>query len=121
MPSTRQMKFSEEIRKHAGNFIAQEANRQSMITPTMVTVSPDLKQATIYVSIFPESSEEMGIHFLKRKRNDFRTFIKQNGYTKVLPFVEFEIDRGEKNRQLIDRISQETDMGEDEEEDETEE
>jgi len=105
MISTRQMKYSEEIRKHAGNFIAQEANRQSLITPTMVTVSPDLKQVTIYVSIFPLESEEMGIHFLKRKRNDFRTFIKKNGYTKVLPFVDFEIDHGEKNRQLIDKIS----------------
>ena len=38
MTSTRQMKFAEEIRKHAGNFIAQEANRQSMITPTRVGI-----------------------------------------------------------------------------------
>jgi len=104
MASTRQKKFAEEIRKHAGNFIAQEANRQSMITPTNVDISPDLKNVTIYVSIFPESSEEMGLHFLKRKRNDFRTFIKQKGYVKVLPFVEFEIDRGEKSRQMMDGL-----------------
>lgn len=106
MPSTRQKKYAEEIRKHAGNFIAAEANRKSLITPTEVTVSPDLKQVTIYVSIFPIESEEMGIHFLKRKRNDFRTYIKQNGYTKVLPFVDFELDMGEKNRQTIDDILQ---------------
>lgn len=99
------MKYAEEIRKHAGAFIAQEANRKSMITPTMVTASPDLKKVTVYVSIFPETSEEMGIHFLKRKRNDFRTFIKRNGYVKVLPFVDFEIDLGEKNRRAIDAIA----------------
>jgi len=104
MASTRQMKFAEEIRKHAGNFIAQEANRQSMITPTSVDISPDLKNVTIYVSIYPETSEEMGLHFLKRKRNDFRTFIKQKGYVKVLPFVDFEIDRGEKSRQMMDGL-----------------
>lgn len=106
MPSTRQKKYGEEIRKMAGDFIAAEANRGSMITPTYVTVSPDLKQTTIYVSIFPETSEEMGINFLRRKRNDFRTYIKKNGYTKVLPFVDFKLDEGEKNRQIIEEISQ---------------
>jgi len=106
MASTRQMKFQEEIRKMAGDFIAAEANRQSMRTPTRVDISPDLKNATVYVSIFPEDSEEMGINFLRRKRNDFRTHIKKNGHTKVLPFVDFQLDLGEKNRQLIDSISQ---------------
>lgn len=106
MPSTRQKKYSEEIRKLAGDFIATEANRQSMITPTQVTVSPDLKQVTVYVSVFPLESEEQAIHFLRRKRNDFRTHIKKHGYTKVLPFVDFQVDEGEKNRQLIEEISQ---------------
>jgi ribosome-binding factor A len=108
MKSTRQKKYAEEIRKHAGNFIAAEANRKSLITPTEVDVSPDLKQVTVYFSVFPIESEEMAVHFLKRKRNDFRTYIKQNGYTKVLPFVDFELDMGEKNRQIIDEISQRT-------------
>ena len=105
MTSTRQKKYAEEIRKHAGNFIAQEANRNSMITPTSADVSPDLKQATVFVSVFPVDSEEMAINFLRRKRNDFRMFIKRNGYTKVLPFVDFQIDLGEKNRQIIDEIA----------------
>lgn len=106
MPTTRQKKYGEEIRKMAGDFIAAEANRGSMITPTYVTVSPDLKQTTVYVSVFPESSEEQALHFLRRRRNDFRTYIKKNGYTKVLPFVDFQIDAGEKNRQTIEEISQ---------------
>ena len=112
MASTRQKRVSEEIRKFAGNFIAENGNRLSMITPTMVTVSPDLKQTTIYVSVFPLDHEDSALHFLRRKRNDFRTYIKKHGHTKVLPFVDFEIDQGEKNRQLIDEIAYNADMGE---------
>ncbi len=105
MPSTRQKKVAEEIRKCAGDFIAMEAGRGNLITPTQVTVSPDLKKTTVYVSVFPTDQEEQAIHFLRRKRNDFRTYIKRHTHAKVLPFVDFEIDLGEKNRQVIEEIS----------------
>lgn len=104
MASLRQQKVQEELRKIAGDFIAQESNRQSMVTPTRVEISPDLKRATVYFTVLPEDKEEVVLHFLRRKRSDFRNYLKRLRF-KLLPFIEFEIDYGEKNRQAIDLIS----------------
>ncbi len=104
MASVRQLKFSEEIRRYAGDFIAQEAARLSLITPTRVDISPDLKNCTIYVSVFPEDKEDFAINFLKRKRSEFRTYLIEKAKFKTLPLVDFVIDLGEKNRQLVDQV-----------------
>ena len=103
MASDRQQKVAEEIRKTAGEFIAAEANRNALITPTRVDISPDLKNATIYVTVLPDKYEEDALHFLKRKRSEFKSYLKKKHF-KRLPFVDFEIDFGEKNRQALDNI-----------------
>ena len=103
MKSIRQKQIQEELRKLAGNFIANESNRQSLITPTRVEISPDLKRATIYFTVFPEDKENDVLHFLRRKRSEFKSYLKKLHF-KILPFVDFEIDHGEKNRQALDKI-----------------
>lgn len=103
----RQDKVSDVILHHAGEYIAREANRNSLITPTHVTISPDLKRATIYFSVFPTNGEERALAFLKRHRNEFRSFLKKRISFKVLPFVDFKIDEGEKNRQRLDELTRE--------------
>jgi len=103
MPSIRQEKVQEELRKLAGDFIAHESNRQSLITPTRVSISPDLKRATVFFTVLPENKEEEVLHFLRRKRTDFKSYLKKLHF-KVLPFIDFEIDHGEKNRQALDLI-----------------
>jgi len=103
MRSIRQQQIQEELRKMAGNFISNESNRQSLITPTRVEVSPDLKRATVYFTVFPEDKEDDVLNFLRRKRSEFKTYLKKLKF-KILPFVDFEIDRGEKNRQALEDI-----------------
>ncbi len=103
MQSTRQQQVCEEIRKAAGEFIAQEANRNALITPTRVDISPDLKNANVYFTVLPESHEEEALHFLKRKRSEFKSTIKKLHF-KRLPQIDFQIDYGEKNRQILDTI-----------------
>ena len=105
MQSDRQKKVQEEIRKLTGEFIASESNRNSLITPTSVSLSPDFKNCTIFVTVFPESYEENALSFLKRQRSLFKTFAKRKMNLRVIPFFDFKIDNGEKNRQLIDEIS----------------
>lgn len=104
--SERQQKVREEILKIAGEFISREANRNNLITATDASISPDLRQATVYISVFPTDNEQGALAFLKRHRNDFRSFVKQRISFKVLPFVDFKIDEGEKNRQRIDTLLQ---------------
>lgn len=95
------------ITELASTFINRESNRESLITVTYADISPNLKSSTIYLSVYPEAKEDTAIEFLKRKRSEFREFVKNNSRLRVLPVFEFDIDRGEKNRQKIDELSRE--------------
>jgi ribosome-binding factor A len=103
--SQRQRKVSELLREIASKMISRETNRTSLITVTSVDISPDLKQCTIFVSIFPESAQESGLNFLKRKRRDLKMEVRQNCNLRNIPFFDFDLDAGEKNRQLIEEIA----------------
>jgi len=71
---------------------------------TSCTSSPDMKRATIFITVLPENKEHDALDFAKRKRADLRDFLKKNMQTKIIPFIDIEIDRGEKNRQKIDEL-----------------
>jgi ribosome-binding factor A len=100
----RQEKVTQLIKKLSARFLQRESSGQSLITVTNCNISPDLKKATIFISVLPVKSEEFAIQFVRRKRRELRNFIKQNTKMRVLPFIEVEIDKGEKNRQKIDEI-----------------
>ncbi|PIP87189.1 hypothetical protein COW81_01555 [Candidatus Campbellbacteria bacterium CG22_combo_CG10-13_8_21_14_all_36_13] len=106
--SKRQDKVNELLRQLVSEFISKESNRLSLITVTHVDVSRDLKKATIYVSIYPEDSEEQGIDFLKRNLGNLRDYVKPKLNMKNIPFFDCKIDIGEKNRQVIEDLSHES-------------
>ncbi|OGD68105.1 hypothetical protein A3I18_01420 [Candidatus Campbellbacteria bacterium RIFCSPLOWO2_02_FULL_35_11] len=101
----KQNKVRDLIKAKAAQFLQEESNRTSLITVTDVFISNDLKKATIFVTVFPETQEESVINFLKRKRSGFKNFIKNETKIGRIPFFDFAIDKGEKNRQRIDEIS----------------
>lgn len=105
MSSRRQTQVAESIAHLAGLFFARESNYESLITVTRADVSPDLKNATVYFSVMPESKEEGVLHFARRNRVEFRDFLKSKSRMKFLPFVDFVIDYGEKHRQHIDELT----------------
>ncbi len=98
-------RFEEILRDMAARFLALESNRTSMITVTKVESRDRGALASIFITVFPETQEEAAIDFLKRKRSDFRDFVKENARLMRIPFFDFEIDRGEKARQKIDAIT----------------
>ncbi len=100
--SFKQERFEEILRDNAARFLAQESNRTSMITVTRVTATEKADLATVFITVFPENQEEAVLDFVKRKRSDFRAFVKYNARLMRIPFFDFEIDRGEKARQKID-------------------
>ncbi|TSD03381.1 MAG: Ribosome-binding factor A [Parcubacteria group bacterium Athens0714_16] len=102
----RQEKVRGLITELSAEFIQYQANTKSMITVTDCNVSSDLKKSTIFVTVFPAENEKEAMDFLKRKRREFREFIKSKmKFMRSVPFFDFEIDKGEKNRQRIDEIS----------------
>ena len=91
--------------KLAGDFVAKESNRTSLITVTRVLIRENGRTAIFLVTVLPDSEMETALSFLKRKRTDFRAYIKKNTRMKTIPVVDFDIDKGEKHRQRIDEIS----------------
>ena len=91
--------------KLAGEFIAKESNRTSLITVTNVLILEHGKTAMFLISVLPDKETDTALAFLKRKRSDFREFIKKNTRLKTIPVVDFDLDKGEKHRQRIDEIS----------------
>mgnify|MGYP001614709205 CR=1 FL=1 len=97
-------RFNEVIRDHAARFFSLESNRTSMITITKVVSTDSGDRVTVYFTVYPENQELAALDFARRKRSDFRNFVKENSRLSTMPFFEFEIDRGEKARQKIDAL-----------------
>ncbi len=100
--SKRQIQISLLLRSLAQDFFQKNSSGISMITVTRANISKDLKNATIYLTIFPEKFESLGLNFAKRMRTDLRTEIKKKLQIRTIPTVEVKIDQGEKVRQRID-------------------
>ncbi|MCX6757569.1 MAG: ribosome-binding factor A [Candidatus Nomurabacteria bacterium] len=100
-------KVNKLVKGLTANFLNRESTSASLISVTDVSVSPDLKKAKILLSVLPESQEKTALLFAKRKLGEMRDYLKQNMETKHVPFLEVEIDKGEKNRQKIDELLRE--------------
>ncbi|HEY4510783.1 MAG TPA: ribosome-binding factor A [Candidatus Paceibacterota bacterium] len=103
--SERSEKIREAIRINAAEFLMRESNRQSLITVTGAAVSDNLKRAMVFITVLPDSHETAALGLANRKVRDFREFLRERVKLGVLPRIEFVIDRGEKNRQRLDELS----------------
>ena len=93
------------IREVAADFVSRNSNRTSLITVTRTEMSLDGKGAKIFISVLPENKEEEALDFLKRQRSEFRKYLGEKIRMYPLPYIDFLIDAGEKNRQRLEEIS----------------
>lgn len=105
--SDRNLKVSLLIKDAAADFFNKESNHTSLITITGADISKDFSNATVFFTVFPNDQEEQVLHFARRKRADFKSYLKSHVQLRRIPFVDFKIDEGEKHRQRIDEISRE--------------
>lgn len=104
--NTRDERLKEILRDLGARFLLVNGNNSSLLTVTDVKLSDRGKYATIMFTVFPDSFEKTALEFAKRKRSEFREFIKENSKLGRIPQIDFEIDLGEKNRQKIDNLLQ---------------
>lgn len=102
--SERNEKVANTIKELSASFLGRENNRTSLITVTSCSVSPDIKRATIFITVLPNSKEINALNFVKRNLGEMREFLKKNLEIKTIPFLDVAIDLGEKNRQKIDEL-----------------
>ena len=101
----RHERAAEAIRHGAAEFLAREAGPQSLITVTGVVLSTDLGHARVLLSVLPEDREAAALGLAHRHVEDFKDFLRSRVKLPRMPRVDFEIDRGEKNRQRLEEIS----------------
>ena len=104
---SRTERIAEAIAHAAATFFERESNHQSLITVTRADVSPDLTNATVYISVLPQSAEKDVLHFARRSRSELRDYVKKVQPMKRIPTLDVVIDEGEKNRQRIDDLTRE--------------
>src|SRR4051812_48599443 len=100
--SNRDEKIKEILHDLGARFLMQNGNGSSLMTVTRVEMSSDGKHASIFFTVFPDEYQKTALEFAKRKRSEFKEFVKENSKLGRIPQLDFEIDLGEKNRQKID-------------------
>ncbi|NCU28208.1 MAG: ribosome-binding factor A [Candidatus Moranbacteria bacterium] len=104
MSDFRNEKITNMIKELSALFIEKEAGNSSLITVTRVLLSDDAKRATILISVLPEDKENAAYGFIKRNLGELRKQISKTLKINPVPFLDIEIDKGEKNRQKIDEL-----------------
>lgn len=105
--SKKDERLKEGIREFSAKYLNEESNKSSLVTVTHVELYDRARRATIYITVLPEEKEEEALSFARRKRTELRGKILKELDIAHPPFLEIDIDRGEKNRQRIDELSSE--------------
>jgi ribosome-binding factor A len=92
------------LKELAARFVHAHSNKLSLITITDFRLTDDLKHGTFLISVYPDASEAKALDFVRRKRTELRKFLKNETRAQHIPFLEFELDGGEKNRRRIDEL-----------------
>lgn len=108
--SIREEKIRELVMHLAAEYLRNEASLASMITVTNAVFNEHSNIATIFFTVFPEDKEHTALEFAQRKARDFREHVREHIRIRELPFFQFAIDKGEKNRQLIDELGQQAEQ-----------
>ena len=104
MSEFRNEKIKNNIKELAALYIEREAGPTSLITVTRVVLSPDGKKGIIMISVLPREKENAAYGFVKRNLGELRKNITKNLKINPIPFLDVQIDEGEKNRQKIDEL-----------------
>lgn len=103
--SRQEERAGEIIAHEAAKFISREAGPDSLITVTRVLPAVRGERVTVFVTVFPEEKTRPALAFLERQREAFSDHLKEHARLRPLPRIEFALDDGEKNRQRLDDLS----------------
>ena len=97
MDSTRQQKIARLLQRDIAEILQKDLSdvcRGSLITVTMVRVSPDLAYAKVYISIFPFERSKAMLEAIDEKNWLVRKLLgaRIRNQLKVVPELEFFID-----------------------------
>ena len=104
MAGERKDKVGSVLKKIVSSFVRLQFETNVIISVTKVTIADNLKRATVFITVYPESKEVEILKQFKEKEYDLRQHVKKHFKSKFLPIFHVAIDYGEKNQQRIDEI-----------------
>jgi len=104
MKDPKREKLENLLRELAAQFLSSESSGTSLITVTGCRLKENMRNAIILLSVLPEDKEAEALSFAKRKKKEFKEYMKSHSRLKYIPYIDFELDLGEKNRQRIEEL-----------------
>lgn len=76
----------------AAAFINRESNRQSLITVTKVELDETGREASVFVSVYPDEKAHGALDFLNRNVDDFKRYVRSQLKMHDIPRYRFVQD-----------------------------
>ncbi len=111
--SRRIERINQLIKKELGRIFLEEFDlpRDILLTVMKVETTPDLLQAKIWLSVFPDSKRKEIFKILDKKKSKIRRFLGKKIALKIMPRLEFLVDKSEEKRDTINRLLKEIKNG----------
>ncbi|MFA6006243.1 MAG: ribosome-binding factor A [Candidatus Paceibacterota bacterium] len=100
----RKARVQDQMRDWCAEYFKDHPSPTGLLTLTGFDMSPDMKYATILISVLPESAEQTVFDYAVRELHNLREFVKSQAHMRVFPFFKIELDIGEKRRQAFDEV-----------------
>jgi ribosome-binding factor A len=116
LPYKRSERVADLIREEIADLIMYKLKdpRIGFVTVTGVEMSPDLKIAKVYVSIFKEEEREGTLEILNSSRSFMRSSLSKRLRLKFIPNIEFRLDTSIDYGFKMDKLLKEIREGDDE-------
>lgn len=101
----REDRLNSAIKEIVAKFLEKEvASAGSLLTVTRVIFKDNCARAQVLVTVYPESREKETMKNIEKNLRALRLYVKDRIKTRVIPFFEFQIDAGEKNRERVEEL-----------------
>jgi len=115
MESKRQLKFAKLIQKDLGDIFQKElptVSAGSLITVTIVRMSPDLGTSKVFLSIFPENKREEVMKNVEDNKSMIRNLLGKRikNQVRVIPQLLFYLDDTQDEVDKINKIFKNLDI-----------
>ena len=102
--SERMSKINELLRAELANLISQTGViSEAIITITHVKCSPNLREATILISILPENMTGSALKALRSHSSQFSSVLRKKLSLKMIPKFNWKVDSQERHALEIDQ------------------
>jgi len=109
LPYKRSQRVGDLVREEVADIIMYRLKdpRIGFVTVTGVDMSPDMKNARVYVSVLKEEDRELTLDILNSSKSFIRSLLSKRLRMKFIPTVEFRFDTSIEYGYKIDKLLKE--------------